>query len=345
MLRPIMEERAVLFEGSIIVLAVMGSALLTRAMIAYASHRRLVDIPNERSSHAAPTPRGGGLAFSVVFLVGLFALYARAALSTGECLALAGSAAIAAAVGFRDDHGHVSARYRVLVHFLAAGWALFWLGGFPSVASGLTLSVALQNAFWLVALVWFLNTFNFMDGVDGIAGAEAAFIAGASGVLLLWSGAGDLAMVAFLLLAVTAGFLIWNLPPARIFMGDVGSGFLGIVLGVLAIVSVRAGALTMWVWTILFGVFMVDATVTVFRRILRGACWHKAHRSHAYQHVVRKLKSHGRVTGGVTAINVLWLFPLAAAAWRWPQFGPFIAFGAYLPLVVLAVLFRAGLDD
>ena len=333
-----------LFEGLIVLLAVAGSALLTRAMIVYAKHRCLVDVPNERSSHVQPTPRGGGLAFVVVFLVGVFILYGRGLLLPSECLAFAGSAIIAAAVGFWDDHGHVTAYNRVFAHFIAAGWALYWLGGLPSVAGSMTVWIGIQNVFWLVALVWLLNVFNFMDGIDGIAGAEVVFISGAAGILFLFSGANTQAILCFLLLAVIVGFLFWNLPPARIFMGDVGSGFLGIVLGVLAIVSAKQGVLNMWVWTIFLGVFIVDATITIASRMIRGEKWYSAHRSHAYQHAVRKLGSHGRVTAIVTGINVIWLSPLACAAWRWPHLGVVFVLIAYFPLIVLALRLQAGMD-
>lgn len=333
-----------IFMTATVVIAFLAALILTRLMITYAVRRRLVDVPNERSSHDEPTPRGGGLAIVIMFLVCLIYLLRCSFLSMDECFALIGSGVITAAIGFWDDHGHVSARNRVLAHFLAAAWVLFWLGGFPEVTTGVTFFVGIQNLFWLVALVWFLNVYNFMDGIDGIAGAETVFIAGASGLMLLLGGAHDLAMVAFILVAGTTGFLIWNLPPARIFLGDVGSGFLGIVLGVLAIVSVRHGALSMWVWAILFGVFVVDATVTVGRRILCGACWYEAHRSHAYQHAARRWKSHGKVTRLISVINVFWLFPLALAAWRWPNLGPCFALVGYLPLVYVALLFDAGID-
>jgi len=292
-----------------------------------------------------PTPRGGGLAIVVVVLVALISLCYRAIISLDVCFALSGSGIIAAMVGFWDDHRDVSVRTRILVHFLAASWILFWLGGFPGIATGITAWRVSQNLFWLIGLVWLLNVYNFMDGVDAIAGSEAIFISCGAGLLLLWGGANGLAMVAFIIAAATAGFLLWNLPPARIFLGDVGSSFLGIILGALAIVSVRQGKLSMWVWAILFGVFIVDATITVGRRMMRGAKWYSAHRSHAYQYAARIYGSHGKVTAGVIVLNVIWLFPWAAVSYKWPHLGPLFTIVAYVPLVFLSFLLNAGVDE
>lgn len=333
-----------MFDVVIAIFVFAGSLIITRLMIAYARNRKLLDVPNERSSHAIPTPRGGGLALVVVFLLGMVVLYYRNDISLAECLALTGGGMLVAIVGFWDDHCKVSANIRIVVHAIAAVWVVYWLGGLPSFAIGFTAQVVAINLFWIVALTWFLNAYNFMDGIDGIAGSEVVFISAVASMMCYWSGAQGLAMVGVLLAAGSMGFLFWNLPPAKIFMGDVGSGFLGLVLGAMAILTVRNGIMNMWVWTILFGVFMVDATITIFRRIINGACWHRAHCSHAYQHASRLFGKHGKVTGAVTALNVLWLLPWAACAWRWSNWGAFFAVIAYLPLIWLALRLGAGLD-
>lgn len=321
------------------------SLLMTRLLIGYALRRSLIDRPNERSSHVVPTPRGGGVSIVVMFLLGIAVFSYIHWISWTLVLAISGGGVIVAAIGFLDDHRPIAAKWRVLVHFIAAGWALYWLGGEPVPVHGSWPWFLAANVFWLVALVWFLNSYNFMDGIDGIAGAEAVFIAGASSILLWLGGAHDLATVAFLLMAAAAGFLSWNLPPARIFMGDVGSGFLGLVLGAMAVASMKAGILSFWVWAILFGAFVVDPTITVFRRMWHGARWYEAHRNHAYQHAARRLKSHGKVTGAVTCINVLWLLPWAVAAWRWPAMGVLCAVLAYIPLIWLAFRLNAGVEE
>jgi len=320
----------------------IASALLTRVILVYATRRCLIDVPNERSSHSFPTPRGGGLSIVLVFLAGLTILFSLSSFEFVYFISLVGGGLLVAGVGFWDDHCGLGAPFRVFIHFLAASWALFWIGGCPPFNFGAVPSVILGNFVWLIALVWFLNVYNFMDGIDGIAAAETLFISGAASLLLFWSGAGSLAAIAAILFTATAGFLLWNLPPARIFMGDVGSGFLGIVLGIMVVLTIKTGAMSLWVWVILFGAFVSDTTVTLVCRIFRRDAWYSAHCTHAYQHAARHLKSHGKVTLAITVINCLWLFPWAIAAWYWPVLGVVFAAVAYVPLIVMAICFKAG---
>jgi Fuc2NAc and GlcNAc transferase len=194
-------------------------------------------------------------------------------------------------------------------------------------------------------LVWLLNLYNFMDGIDGLAGIEA-LIVGAGGTAVYWlaglptTGDGGLPV---LLAAATLGFLVWNLPPARIFMGDAGSGFLGLMLGTLSLQAAVTRPVLLWCWLVLLGVFIVDATVTLIRRLLRGERVHEAHRSHAYQHASRELGGHRPVTLAVAAINVFWLLPWALAIASGRIEGVVGLGVAYIPLLVLAFRFRAGI--
>ena len=322
----------------------IGSFLLTPLIRHFASKRRLIDVPNARSSHELPTPRGGGVAIVVNYFVGLVIIALLHRLPFDLISALTGAGIMVAAIGFLDDHGHISARWRIIVHFIAAGWVVFSLNGF-FLALNLSLYEWLFDLFWLISLVWLINLYNFMDGIDTIAGAEAVFVCVSATVFFLASGEYGMGSATALLAAAVAGFLFWNLPPARIFMGDVGSSFIGIVIGVIALAGIKGGVTSVWVWVILLGVFLVDATVTVFRRILRGRRWYSAHRSHTYQHAAREFASHGKVTAAVSLINVAWLFPWAVAAYEWPALGPLFAALAYLPLICLAFRFDAGVDD
>jgi Fuc2NAc and GlcNAc transferase len=186
------------------------------------------------------------------------------------------------------------------------------------------------------------NLYNFMDGIDGIAGVEAVCASGLGGLLLTWAGLGNIAAGALALTGASAGFLVWNWPPAKIFMGDVGSGFLGFVFGVLAIASARERPWLLWLWLILLSVFIVDSTVTLMRRFVADERWYDAHCSHAYQHAARRWGSHSKVTLTVAAINVIWLFPLAMGACVWPVEGPLFAVAALVPLVYTALRYGAG---
>ncbi|OYT94363.1 MAG: glycosyl transferase [Pseudomonas sp. PGPPP3] len=150
-----------------------------------------------------------------------------------------------------------------------------------------------------------------MDGIDGIAGVEAVTVC-LGGALLYWLlGQGSLALLPLLLAAASAGFLYWNFPPAKIFMGDAGSGFLGLVLGILSLQAAWAAPQLLWCWLILLAVFVVDATFTLLRRLIRGDKVYEAHCSHAYQYASRRHGRHLPVTVAVLAINLIWLLPLA----------------------------------
>lgn len=325
-------------------LCLLAALLLTGAVRRYALGRQLLDIPGARSSHHTPTPRGGGLAIALTVPAALLALQALGELDPAPVIALCGAGMAVAVIGFVDDHRHVPAHWRLLVHAAAAVWALLWLDSAPGVElPALHFGPAgLSTALLTLALAWLLNLYNFMDGIDGLASAEAVCTALGGGVLFLVAGRPGEATACFCLAAAAAGFLRWNLPPARIFLGDVGSGFLGITLGVLALHAASLAPQLLWSWLILLGVFVVDASITLLRRLIRGERVAQAHRSHAYQHAAQRF-GHGPVTATVTAINLLWLLPIALLVGidhlaGWPAL-----LIAYAPLVVLAGRFSAGL--
>jgi Fuc2NAc and GlcNAc transferase len=249
------------------------------------------------------------------------------------------SGGIVAIAGFIDDHGHLAARWRLAAHFAAATAALCILPEIPAIfgaplPGSLLALAALGEAFYLV---WMLNLYNFMDGIDGIAATEAICVCLGGALLFLLGGAPQLAAAPLLLAAAAGGFLYWNWPPARIFMGDAGSGFLGFILGLL---SLQAPAL-FWHWTILLAVFICDASLTLARRALAGQKLHEAHCSHAYQHAARRW-GHLPVTLAAVAIDLFWLLPLAlAAALEWLPL-PVAMAAAYAPLLALAWLLGAG---
>lgn len=330
--------------------AFVASLLATGMMRSYALRQGLMDEPNDRSSHKVTTPRGGGAAFVAVFLI----------VSTVDCLWFAGpecnralftallaGGTLIALIGFWDDHGHAPARWRFVTHLLAVLIMLIAVG-----VPGISLlgweveSVWFLFPIYTLGLVWLINLFNFMDGIDGIASIEAVCVLGGC-VLLLWFQGVTLQTLAWpMLLAVTvAGFLLWNWQPAGIFMGDVGSGFLGYVLGCFLVDTAVAGLIPVWSWLILLGVFVVDATVTLVRRFLKGERWYEAHRSHAYQHASRKWNSHRKVSLAVLGINLVWLLPLAWLATLLPEHGWLIMVIAMVPLVAAALWLGAGIGD
>ena len=322
---------------------------LTGALRRYALARSLMDIPNARSSHSVPTPRGGGVAIVVSFLLALPLLAGTGLVTWSLAWALLGAGAGIAVLGFLDDHGHIAARWRLLGHFAAATWALFWLGGFPPVVMfSFTVDLGwFGHVLAAVYLVWLLNLYNFMDGIDGIASVEAICVCLGGALLYGFLGiSGSTQPTEFvaplLLAAAVAGFLFWNFPPARIFMGDAGSGFLGITLGILSLQAAWLVPQLFWSWLILLGVFIVDATFTLLRRLLRGDKVYEAHRSHAYQYASRLIGRHLPVTLAVVCLNLLWLLPIALWVGVGGLGGGAGVLIAYAPLVGLAVKFRAG---
>ena len=330
--------------------AVAGlSLLMTGVLRRYALARSLMDVPNARSSHSVPTPRGGGVAIVVSFLPALPLMAGMNLIAWPLAWALLGAGGGIAVLGFLDDHGHIAARWRLLGHFAAATWALFWLGGLPPVAMfGFAFDLGwFGHVLAAVSLVWLLNLYNFMDGIDGIASVEAICVCGGGALLYALLGiAGSTQptefVVPLLLAAAVAGFLFWNFPPARIFMGDAGSGVLGIVLGVLSLQAAWVAPQLLWGWLILLGTFIVDATFTLLRRLLRGDKVYEAHRSHAYQYASRQFGKHLPVTLAVLGINLLWLLPIALWVGLGGVDGLLGLLVAYLPLLVLAVKFKAG---
>lgn len=326
---------------------VLVSYLLTGILRRYALSRSLLDVPNSRSSHTVVTPRGGGVAIVVTLLLALPLAIPTGQISADLGLSLLVAGGLVAIVGFLDDHGHIAARWRLLAHFASALLALLCLGGLEAIAVGpfILEPALLRNVLALLFLAWMVNLYNFMDGIDGLASVEAITSACCMCLLFFLSGHTELIAAPLLLALSVLGFLIWNFPPARIFMGDAGSGFLGLAVGVLAVHSSWSNPSFFWAWCIMLGVFIVDATYTLIRRLLGGAKVYEAHRSHAYQFAARKFGAHLPVTLAVCLINLLWLLPIAAAVVLLGLDGLLGAVVAYVPLVFLAVLFQAGTKE
>lgn len=328
----------------LVAVVVVSAGLMTWGLRRYALARSLVDIPNARSSHSVPTPRGGGVAIVLSFLCAVAALTITGRAEPGGSWAILGAGALVAVVGFVDDHRHLAARWRLLAHFVAAAWVLAWLGGAPRLDwFGATVDLGWFGAtIAAVYLVWLLNLYNFMDGIDGIASVEAISVCAGGAVLYWFVGRADLMAEPLLLAAAAVGFLFWNFPPAKIFMGDAGSGFLGIVLGILSLQAAWVSPALLWSWLILLGVFVVDATWTLLRRLIRGERVYEAHRSHAYQRASRRWGGHLPVTLTVAAINLFWLLPISLCVGAGLLDGVVAIAIAYAPLLVIAFVLGAG---
>ncbi|MEO6967458.1 MAG: glycosyl transferase family 4 [Rhodanobacteraceae bacterium] len=329
-------------EAQLVVSAVCGfliSALCVVFALRYARRRGLLDRPGQRRSHALPTPRGGGIGIVAGALIaGASACLLEPETWTPVTVAVIAVAVLAVAiVGWRDDHAPLSILPRIGVHVLASigvGFVLLW----PAAL------VDQRLWWWLVAIVPLIagsiNAHNFMDGIDGLLGLQALFVL--ISYALLARVAGDFALTAASLGAAAAclGFLIFNLPPARIFMGDVGSGTLGLLIGAFAGLLVQRHPEWLWACAILSSGFLVDAGLTLFARVLNGRRWYTAHREHLYQWMVRADLDHAQTDG----VYMLWnLIVAAPAAWLAAHLPPMRAFVLCAAVYVLAgVLWIAG---
>jgi len=230
--------------------------------------------------------------------------------------------AVLTLTGLVDDLRGVSAGLRLCVQVLATLPMLVLLpfGLFAGAVVGFL---------W----VWMINLYNFMDGIDGMAAWQGILAAGGAAALMLLDGR-DAGMWAPAAAVATAclGFLLLNRPPARVFMGDAGSAFLGYVFGGLALYTGVSGVLSPMIWLILLGVFIVDATVTLALRIWRRERWWVAHRQHAYQRLAAGRWGHGGTIARFAVVSLLWLWPLALVAHWWPALAPAVAPVALLPL-------------
>ena len=301
-----------------------ATAVLTWAQLKAPSRLRVLATPNSRSSHAVPTPSAGGLAFVAVLACWLV-LHAE---NYAPALPLAIGGTLVAALGLVDDLRDVPPAIRLVCHLLVVAACVLWL-----VEPGVLLLAVLT-----AGLVWWLNLYNFMDGIDGIAASQGAAYAG--GILLL-ADAGASHLFAAALLAACAGFLLFNWAPAKIFMGDAGSGFLGLATGVLALWLWHAGELSPVASAILLLVFWFDATYTLIVRIVTGQAFASAHRSHLYQVLARRL-GHGNATAIFCLHFMAWLLPLTWIATQYPRWQLVCLAAACVPIGVACATYRAG---
>ena len=277
-----------------------GSLLGTEAFRRYAIRSNMIDVPNMRSSHATPTPRGGGVAFAITILTALAAIAWAMPGELVVILGILGGGTMIATVGALDDRFGLGARIRLVVHFIAAIWFLYWMDPGTVTIGGVELASWLVWPLAVVSLVWYTNLYNFMDGLDGLAGSQA--VVAASAAAAIGFATADY-LLAFLMLATVgsvSGFLVWNWSPAKIFMGDCGSGFLGFVFGTAIVIGHRHSSMPLPAGILLLIVFVLDATLTLLRRVMLGERWYQPHRQHSVQRATLMGASHKQVV--LTAI-------------------------------------------
>ena len=278
------------------------SFFLTYFIKNYKIKKSLVATVNERSSHTVPTPHGGGIALSITWFIGLVYLYFAGQIESNLFFALL-VGVIISIVSFFDDIYELSPKIRLIVQSIVAIGGLYFLGGFDTLTFGIfdIQNPIFINIFAFFMIIWFINLYNFLDGINGYAGSEAIFLALAG--FILFSGNH------FLVLAVAVlGFLFWNWNKAKIFMRDVGSTLLGYNIAIFTIYYVNEESTNFWIWIILFGVYWFDATLTLIRRKLNKEKLSQAHKKHAYQRLTQSGWSHYKVTNYSIGLNIILFF-------------------------------------
>lgn len=274
--------------------AFLASAGLNALLLGRARGRIAVDDPGARRMHRRPTPRGGGLGIAIAII--LFGLGPFVPIEPRPLVPILFGVLAVAWISWRDDHGGVPAWRRLSVHLGAAALVVFALapelpGLEPDAAPWQVLAV---GALLALALAWSINLHNFMDGIDGLLAWQGVFVAG---FLITLPAAGldpVLLVPAVATAAACLGFLPFNFPKARIFMGDVGSTVLGLVLALLLLIAVRHGHLPAPAALVLPMLFVTDSTLTLASRVARGRRWYHAHREHCYQWLARTAEATSR---------------------------------------------------
>jgi len=254
---------------------------------------------NDRSSHTTPTPHGGGIAIAITWFSGISYLYYLGDIDSSLYYAFLVGIVISL-VSYLDDLYELSPKLRLLVQFIVAISGVYLIGGVSEIDfTFFTLSNQLiLNSLTVLIIVWFINLYNFLDGIDGYAGSEIVFLSLAGFILFEESHF-------LVLIAASLGFLLWNWHKAKIFMGDVGSTLLGYNVAIYMLYYTNQESSNLWIWLILFGVFWFDASVTIFRRFKNKEKLFQAHKKHAYQRLEQSGISHDGIVIRAMLLNIV----------------------------------------
>ena len=320
-----------------VVVATVGlSILFCGIYLGLARRWRIVDTPNERSSHRLPTPHGGGTALLLAFASGLTLAALQGTNWSWDYLWVSLVALLLMGLGIVDDLLGLSVRLRLPLYALAC-LLVAWILLAPVQGLGAVIGLAAVA----LAMLWLVNLYNFMDGIDGIAATQCVLSCGAAALLSSQGPDGEYGQYCLLLAASHLGFLAWNWPPARLFMGDAGSIPTGFLLASLALVGAVQGQLHPASWLVLLAVFITDASWTLLWRMASGQPFTTPHRQHAYQRLSVHWGSHRRVDLLLLLVFLCWLLPLAWLLQVYPEQAILLVILAYLPLLLGMAKVRA----
>jgi Fuc2NAc and GlcNAc transferase len=328
----------ILLGSTSFVVAFLISAIITRRTI---SSGKLHDHPNERSLHYTPVPRGGGVAILIAASICLLATAILGKVPEYLLVPWIGCGLIAGLLGWIDDHRNVSSSVRLILQLVIASVFSVSLVNSPGIElpwfvhSYRLLVVAAAT----VAIAWVINLYNFMDGADGYAAGDAVLVATAGALIAGAYSVPQTTLLALPVAGAAAGFLVWNWQPARIFMGDVGSYFLGFQFAALITFDLLRGN-GPWMWLILLAPFVVDSTLTVSWRMWRQEQWWTAHRTHVYQLLILNGKSHAVVSVTLCLTTLCVLVPLASLVVAQPSSAPIVTASVYALTAIMWLVLR-----
>ena len=288
-----------------------------------------IALPGERQSHKVATPAGGGLGLILAMVIVSLILQTLEALPVFWWLNMLPGILLLALVGWVDDKNFVSSRIRLLVQFTVSFWLLLCMGFLGSVlGAGITVIT-------MVAMVWLMNLYNFMDGSNGMAAFQGVFCGLVFAALFAAGGHPSMAIIAVIVAAACAGFVPLNFPHAKVFMGDVASVPLGFIFAAFSVYGVSEGVFSVWICALIMSVFLVDASLTLAARVIQSEQWYTAHKQHVYQRLIEQEWSHSQVLIAYQAINVVMVLPALVLVTMYPQY-------AFVTTVLTLLVLGAG---
>jgi Fuc2NAc and GlcNAc transferase len=324
----------------VVTVSAVATFALTGVVLWLAKKAAVLDVPNDRSAHTVPTPRGGGIAFVIVITAALAALLSAGYYPPELVLPLMCCSIAMAVLGLWDDISSLSAKFRLLLQFSISIAFVVFLPVIPLLnIGGYLLPVEICAPLYVVAMVWLTNLYNFMDGIDGIAVSQGLTALAIAACVVVVSGNFFWLLLLACIFGGVLGFFPWNWQSAKIFMGDVGSSYLGFVFACLMLLS--AEEVGVWTWFIILGLFVADTAATLGVRFLAKQNVFDAHQSHIYQQLARYLGSHQKVCGLLLLVSIVWLAPLALAAASSSNNAWLICTFAYVPMLYVALRYSA----
>jgi Fuc2NAc and GlcNAc transferase len=327
----------------LLVVLVPGIAFIATIIFAFfwkkaAIYYSITSIPNKRTLHVAAIPVGGGIAIFLGWTLAASLLLWVGALNLNSYIGLVLGGSFMSVIGLIDDAKDLSARLKLLAQIVGTIWCVYWFGGVPPFYMlGLEINLG-----WIgypvagIVILWLINLLNFMDGADGMLASCMSFIGICIGSFLVLEGDYQNAALLYSLSAASMGFLVFNWPPASMFMGDAGSIFFGLCLPMLIISTLSEHSGLFWVWIIICGYILTDTTTTLILRLIYVRPFLDAHRQHAYQSLAYRSGDHWRVTMTIITIQILWLLPIACLAYWFKAYGALFSFLALTPIAIFS---------